>query len=87
MLNILIDMPVYAPHLNSLQKMQEVQVILVEHPEERQRILPQELIEVCDILLCTFPPENQEEMIRLKMIQIGSAGYTNLLVKSLKIEI
>jgi phosphoglycerate dehydrogenase-like enzyme len=41
--------------------------------------LAEELIKECDILLCTFPPENHELMPQLKMIQISSAGYKQLI--------
>jgi phosphoglycerate dehydrogenase-like enzyme len=79
MINILIDIPVFAPLLNSLQNLQGVKVNIIEHPEEKKRILPNEIIKDCDILLCTFPPGNHDEMTRLKMIQISSAGYTQLI--------
>ncbi len=84
MLNVLIDLPVYAPHLNTLQAMPGVKVQVIEKPEEKLRVLPQELIENIDILLCTFPPENHEQMTRLKMVQISSAGFKQLIRQRLE---
>jgi phosphoglycerate dehydrogenase-like enzyme len=56
---------------------------VVEKPEEKSRTLPLELIKDCDILLCTFLPENHLEMTRLKMVQISSAGYKQLIGQGL----
>lgn len=76
-MNIVVDMPVYAPMLDVLQQMHEVKVKLVE-PEEKQRPLPPELIADCNVLFCSFPPENHELMSALQMIQVSSAGYKQL---------
>jgi len=84
MINVLIDIPVYAPLLEALQNMQGINVNIIEKPEEKQRMLPQELIKDCDMLLCTFPPENHEQMTRLKVIQISSAGYKQLIGQKLE---
>lgn len=77
-MNVLIDLPVYAPLLHALQHIPGIHVKLVKNPEERIRPLPAEQIKDCDILLCTFPIENHVEMPNLKMIQISSAGYKQL---------
>ena len=37
------------------------------------------MIKDCNILFCTFPPENHKEMKHLKLIQIASAGYNQLI--------
>jgi phosphoglycerate dehydrogenase-like enzyme len=78
-MNILIDMPVYAPLLKVLKDLPGVNVEVVSSPEERVRPLPKKLIEKCDALLCTFPPENHLDMPNLKFIQISSAGYKQLI--------
>jgi phosphoglycerate dehydrogenase-like enzyme len=80
-MNILIDMPVYAPALKKLRDMPGVNVQIVNQPEERVRLLSKELIADCDAIFCTFPPENHRDMERLKFIQISSAGYTQLIGK------
>lgn len=78
-MNVLIDMPVYEPLLNALKSLSGVNVKFVDPPEERLRPLPKKLIKNCDMLLCTFPPENHQEMLDLKYIQISSAGYKQLI--------
>jgi phosphoglycerate dehydrogenase-like enzyme len=80
-MNILIDMPVYAPALKKLKDMPGVNVKIVDQPEERVRPLSRELIADCDALFCTFPPENHRDMEQLKFIQISSAGYTQVIGK------
>ncbi|TAN13118.1 MAG: D-2-hydroxyacid dehydrogenase [Chitinophagaceae bacterium] len=79
MINLLIDIPVYAPALEKLEKMHGVHIKLIEKPEEKSRLLPTELVRDCDILFCTFLPQNYDEMGNLKMVQIASAGYTQLI--------
>lgn len=78
-MNILIDMPLFEPKLNELNAIRGVKVKLVEPPEEHLRPLPPALIRDCDVLFCTFPPENHREMTRLKLIQISSSGYKQLI--------
>ena len=77
-MNILIDMPIFKPLFNSLQNIEGAQVNIVE-PSDKARDLPEDLIADTDILFCTFPPSNHEKMRRLKMVQISSAGYTQLI--------
>ncbi|MEJ7767246.1 MAG: D-2-hydroxyacid dehydrogenase [Chitinophagaceae bacterium] len=81
-MNILVDVPVYAPLLDTLQQLEGVDVTFVEKPEEKQRVLPTEQIVDCNVLFCTSPPENYTEMNALAMIQIGSAGFTQLVGKN-----
>jgi len=77
-MNILIDMPVYEPLLHRLQNMSGITVNLVTNPEEKLRTLPAALIKDAQAIFCTFPPENHEEIQQLKMIQISSAGFKQL---------
>ncbi|MEO6931508.1 MAG: hypothetical protein ABI151_07780, partial [Chitinophagaceae bacterium] len=77
-MNILIDMPVYSPLLAELQNIPGVTVRLVE-PSETSRPLAEEVIAEVDVLFCTCPPSNHKIMRQLKMIQISSAGYTQLI--------
>ena len=78
-MNVLIDMPVHVHLLDSLQNMDGIKVKLTENPEEKVRDLPVEQIRNCDILFCTLPPENHEQMTSLKMIQLSSSGYQQLI--------
>jgi phosphoglycerate dehydrogenase-like enzyme len=78
MMNVLIDMPVFDSAIRELQSVPGINLKQVKEPAEKVRPLAQELIKECDILLCTFPPENHELMSQLKMVQISSAGYKQL---------
>lgn len=78
-MNILIDVPVFEPILNVLKTLPEVNVEVISPPEERARPLPKGIIEKCDALLCTYPPENHQDMPNLKYLQISSSGYTQLI--------
>lgn len=77
-IRVLVDLPACSDALGRLRSMPGVSVALIEKPEEKVRALPLELISDVDVLLCTFPPENFEEMSELKLIQIASAGYSQL---------
>lgn len=83
MINILIDMPVYEPALKVLQKIKEVNVTVLPDPGVTSRSLPDEQIADCDILFCSVPPVNHGIMDRLKLVQISSAGYKQLLGQGL----
>jgi Phosphoglycerate dehydrogenase and related dehydrogenases len=78
-MKVLVDMPLFAPGIEVLHTLPGVEIVQVEKPEEKKRALPAGLIRDCEVLFCTFPPENLEEMPKLKMIQISSAGYTQLI--------
>jgi hypothetical protein len=78
-LRILIDLPMPADAAHRLHSMPRVHIVPVEIPEERPRALPAELIRDVEILLCTHPPANFDDMKAVKLIQIASAGYTQLL--------
>ena len=77
-MNILIDLPVFEPSLDILKSLTGIHIEIIQSPEERARVLPKELIENCDAMLCTFPPENHSEMMNLKYLQISSAGFTQV---------
>ena len=82
-MNILVDMPVFPPSLKLLSQLPGVNVKLVAEPQEKRRTLPTELVKDCSILFCTIPPGNYEEMQSLKLIQVSSAGYSQLVDLSL----
>lgn len=77
-IRVLIDLPAQADALGRLRSMPGVSLAVVEAPVERTRALPTELIGDAEVLLCTFPPENFQEMKAAKLIQIASAGYSQL---------
>jgi len=76
--NVLIDTKVDAEGLSRLRALGDINVSFAEGDSDDARALPPELIRPVDILLCTFPPTNLDEMSRLKLIQVTSAGYQQL---------
>ncbi|HTN06175.1 D-2-hydroxyacid dehydrogenase [Agriterribacter sp.] len=78
MINVLIDMPVHDSLLNSLNSLPGIRTQIIKTPAEELRSLPVEQIMNCEVLFCTTPPVNHACMLKLKMIQISSAGYTQL---------
>jgi phosphoglycerate dehydrogenase-like enzyme len=77
MKNILIDMPVEAAALQHLRSIPGLNVRLIE-PKEESRPLSADIISDVHILFCTFPPENISDMKCLELIQISTAGYSQL---------
>lgn len=78
-MKILIDIPVYDPVLNALQQQSDLDIQVVPEPSVVSRELPPEMIQDCELLICTVPPLNHSQMRNLKMIQIASAGFTQLI--------
>ncbi|MSU48247.1 MAG: D-2-hydroxyacid dehydrogenase [Opitutus sp.] len=77
MKNILIDLRIHAGGLERLKKIPGIDVRLTE-PGEEARLLPAELIRDRHVLLCTCPPTNVADMSALELLQIASAGYSQL---------
>lgn len=72
-------MAVYPPALEALQKLPGIELDVLNEPATVARPLPAERLRDCAVLFCTVPPTNHREMAQLKMIQISSAGYTQLI--------
>jgi phosphoglycerate dehydrogenase-like enzyme len=56
----------------------EVRVAPGVEDSETERELPPDLIREAELLLCTYLPVNHGQMTRLRLVQISSAGYTQL---------
>ncbi len=80
-MNILIDMPVFEPVLSALKEVPNVNIKIVEEPEEKERVLSGDIIQDCHVLFCTIPPKNHELMTQLQLIQISSTGYNQVIGK------
>lgn len=78
-MKIVVDMPVYPAQLETLSALPSIELSVVENPSESLRELPEDQIRDCDVLFCTIPPANHRAMVNLKMIQISSAGYTQVM--------
>lgn len=77
MLNILVDMPIDREKLQQLQGIPGVRVQTVS-PREKPEPMPAELVKDANVLFCTFPPTNIVDCASLRMIQISSVGYTQV---------
>src|SRR5205823_12250239 len=71
---ILVDVPADADALAALQVRPGIHLVQTT-PSEAERPLHSELICDAEILFCTYPPTNFEEMRCLKWIQLTSTGY------------
>jgi phosphoglycerate dehydrogenase-like enzyme len=77
-MKLLIDVPVEPAALAALEKCGQFEIDVISPPAEAARQLPPERVADADVLFCTVPPSNHEEMRALKWIQIASTGYTQL---------
>lgn len=82
-LNILIDMPHNSQLMARLEQLEGVTLDFIEDPKEESRNLPSERIKDCDVFFGTFLPENHELMHQLKLVQISSTGYSQLVGQGL----
>lgn len=79
MLNVLVDLRVDGDGLRRLQALPDVHVKVLDKPEEEEsRPLPAELLADVGVLACSIPPSNVEDLRSLRLVQIASAGYTQL---------
>jgi phosphoglycerate dehydrogenase-like enzyme len=77
-IRLLVDVAVHQPTLARLRALPGVEIDLVDPPEERRRPLPAERLRAADVLFCSLPPENHSDLVRLRWIQLCSAGYSQL---------
>jgi phosphoglycerate dehydrogenase-like enzyme len=77
MLRILVDVDVEPAALDELKNMEAVEVRVVEFAED-ERALPAEMIQDVDVLFCTYPPSNFEQMTIVRWVQVASSGYSQL---------
>jgi phosphoglycerate dehydrogenase-like enzyme len=75
---IFVDMATYEPALAKLRGMPEIELDIVPTWDEAGKYFPKERIQDVDILFCTRVPINFSDMEKLKLIQISSAGYSQL---------
>lgn len=82
MLNVQINVRSDTEARAQLEAMPNVRVtdtVIGDQAEELAREMPPDILRQTDILFCSFPPTNHGVMTNLKMIQIASAGYSQLL--------
>jgi len=74
---ILVDMPDDPAGRARLEMLSDLAVQCVE-PSEEARPIPEDIAQDKHILFCTIPPTNVSAMVELELIQIASAGYSQL---------
>lgn len=82
MLNIQINVrsnPVARKRLEALPNVQVTDTVICDTPEEFSRQMPSEILSQTDIFFGPFPPLNHEVMTNLKLFQLPSAGYEQVL--------
>jgi len=77
MKNILVDANVHEEKLKYLKSIKGVNVEVIEYKEEA-RYIPAEILKDKNVLFCSYPPKNFEDMKSLEFIQLTSAGYSQL---------
>jgi phosphoglycerate dehydrogenase-like enzyme len=79
MLRVLVDVRVDNSGLERLRSLPGTEVVLIDSPEESvRRPLPTALLQDADVLACSLPPANLHEASQLRLVQIASVGYTQL---------
>lgn len=78
MTKVLVDVPVYGPGMEQLVALPDLTVELCDPILESSSARPKSLLRDKEILFCTTPPENFEDMTRLQWIQIASSGFEHL---------
>ena len=77
MTKILIDFEILPPALEKLKALGGLEVETIA-PCEKARLIDPQVLRDQEILFCMFPPSNLSDMNALRLVQIGSAGYTQL---------
>ncbi len=82
MTNVMIDVRPDEPSLEQLRACRDLHITLTavgSDDEEPARTHDPEMLARQDILFCSYLPTNHEAMTRLRLVQITSAGYGQLL--------
>lgn len=79
MIKILIDVPVYNPGLDRLMDFPDVSVKICDPISEEALKRSKSLVEDIELLFCSEPPKNLDDMTNLKWIQIASSGFEHLI--------
>ena len=78
-MKVLVDMRVDEEGLRKLRAKPGLRVEVIDSPvEDASRPLPAALLADAQVLFCTFPPSNLADLRALRLVQIASVGYTQL---------
>lgn len=79
MTNILVDVPVHGPSMETLKTRPGVTLEVCDPIVEACVQRPKDLLADQEILFCAVPPRNLDDMLRLRWIQIASSGFESLI--------
>ncbi len=79
MKQILIDVPLHPPVVDRLQTINGVRVVVADPITDEPRPLPAHILRETNILFCSVPPTNFNDLIALEWIQVCSSGFEQLL--------
>jgi phosphoglycerate dehydrogenase-like enzyme len=79
MKQILIDVPLCQVVMDQLQATAGVHLVLADPISEQARALPPHILHDTNILFCSQPPTNFNELTALEWIQLCSSGFEQLL--------
>jgi phosphoglycerate dehydrogenase-like enzyme len=78
-LSVLIDAPLTKADLGELLQIPGIDVRFAPpDTKDEPRPLPRDLIADVQVLVCSFPPTNLDDMRQLRLIQLVSTGYNQL---------
>ncbi len=77
-IKVLVDVPIEKHALQALEATGKFEFDVIDPPEEIARPLGPQRIADAEVLFCTFPPTNFEDMKAVEWVQIASTGYTQL---------
>ena len=78
MKKILVDIGIHPEGLERIRSNPQLECVCTGSVKEEKRCLPVEMIRDINILFCSFPPDNIADMEALELIQLCSAGYSQL---------
>jgi phosphoglycerate dehydrogenase-like enzyme len=79
MKTILIDVPLHQPAVDLLEGLPGVRVMFADPIAEARRPLPIDVLRPVQILFCSFPPSNFDDLAALELVQVCSSGFEQLL--------
>jgi phosphoglycerate dehydrogenase-like enzyme len=79
MKHVLIDVPLCQSGMDRLQAMAGVHLLVADPISEKPRALPPDILRKTNILFCSQPPTNFNDLTALEWIQLCSSGFEQLL--------
>jgi len=77
-IHVFVDVPIHEPALEALREIDGIHVTMADPIIEAVVVRPPELVRHTHILFCACPPKNLDDLSELRLIQLCSAGYSQL---------